>query len=158
MAKATWRRFNSPKSLPTGLTFCGRHGWQADALPDQIQRHNGRERPKDSTPADDASEITANRRGKRRGDRIAGVENAQRLWHGILRNEAHDCRRGERPKSTNRDAEQRARSHEHREALRLGDKNQRSQHEPGEHDEHMAAVETSGNGRDKQARDYGEQP
>ena len=127
-------------------------------MPDQIQRHNGRERPKDSTPADDASEITANRRGKRRRNRIAGVEHAQCLGHGILRNETHNRRRGERPKSTDCDAQQRTRGHEHREVLRLGDKNERSQHEPGEHDEHMAAVETSGNGRDKQARDYGEQP
>src|SRR5437899_5173113 len=101
--------FQQPEEFADWIGFLRRHGRQAHALPDQIQRHNGRERPKDSTPADDASEITANRRSKRRGDRIAGVEDAQRLWNGILWNEAHDCSRGERPKSTKRDAEQRAR-------------------------------------------------
>ncbi|MNL48269.1 hypothetical protein D3C87_1711120 [compost metagenome] len=90
------------------------HRGQADGHPQQVQHHQRGKQPEHAPPADDATQITAERSGKGGGDGIAGVHEAEGPRHRVGGHQTHDGGGGQCPESTDHHAQKGPGQHQQR--------------------------------------------
>ena len=142
-----------PEQRGEGANAFRPHGGQHPQLPEQRQQAGYRAENKHVAPADQLSEVAAERRGHHRGDRHRGKDDRQRFRHMGRRHQTHRRGGGHRPETTDGDPQQQTTEQEKRQRTGKSDHQAGDNLQHGKEHQHPAAVDIAGGGGDQQAGD-----
>ncbi|MNS77888.1 hypothetical protein D3C72_1114800 [compost metagenome] len=133
------------------------HRGQADGHPHQVQHHQRGQQPEHAPPADDATQITAERSGKGGRDGIAGVHETEGSGHRVGGHQPHEGGGGQSPESADHHPQQGPGQHQQRKVGAQCDQDEGEQHHQCQSHQHMAPLMVSTDPGDQQAGDDGEE-